>query len=264
MLQAASSGSSEAFPPGAAVGVASGYETSSSSASVAGGEEGGATSAGSAAAAAAVMPVDPEMQQLLQLQYPSLHELVVETALRMHGGSLQAAAQFLAVLDQQEGQLGPVQVEHQQRQQPTLGNYLQHLLPEAAAPPAAAAGYDWPASNSNTWADSSSEYHAGGKQQASARRAGPGRSWQPPPPPPPPQQQQFGSGKGKAGRRSSSGTAGDDPMSVSERQAMNVHMTAKRIYLQASPGRPWDRGNHGCQAALAPLLTRIAPDSDLS
>lgn len=131
---------------------ASGYETSSSSGSAALGEEGGS--------AAAAGPLDPESQHLLQLQFPELHHLVIDAALRMHGGSLPAAAQFLAVLDQQQQQLGlgPAGAaggEGRSPQQPTLGAFLQGVLPEAAEP--AAPAYDLPHSSFGGYADSAGD-----------------------------------------------------------------------------------------------------------
>jgi hypothetical protein len=177
---------------------------------------------------------DPEAVRLLQLQFPGVHELVADTALRMHGGSLQAAAQFLSVLEQQGAPLaspggggggGAVP------QAPTLGAFFQGLLPEAPEAADACSGF---------WDDCSSSSGAGAHQ--------------PPPPPPhgaPPasaKRVQFaprgqtlaaaGRGGGRGGRgggRRAGGVAGDDPMSVAERQAMNTHLSAKRLYTQVSP-----------------------------
>lgn len=219
---------------------ASGYETSSSSGSATLGEEGG----GGWGGGAAPPPLDPETQRLLQLQFPELHHLVIDTALRMHGGSLPAATQFLAVLDQQQQQLGLAGLaggEGRAPQHPTLGSFLQGVLPEAAEP--AAPAYDFPPST-GSYADSAGDWAGGGRGRAQAaplaqQRRGsagagpsPGRGWQ--------QHACGGRGRGKAARR---GTAGDDPMSVTERQAMNLHLSAKRLYTQVcGPPTSWLAG----------------------
>lgn len=245
-----------------------GYETSSSSIASLG--EPQQQLDGEVAAAAVV---DPQLLQLLQLQFPALHELVVETALRMHGGSLQAAAQFLGVLDQQQQGLAAAAAAQQAGagpRQPTLGAYLQHVLPEGGP---ADGAYDFvpPSSSSSSspasFADSGYDmYHpgaaaaAGGKQRAGAPAAG--RGWQ--------QQQQGGGGRGGRGAKVKR-NAGDDPMSATERQAMNLHLTAKRIYTQARPAAllllplllPPCRGAAGmCKLRLQSslLLPEASPD----
>lgn len=203
------------------------------------GEDGGLSAAlGDPAAGAA----DPEVLQLLQLQFPGLHGLVVETALRMHGGSLPAATQFLFSLDQQQSNLAAQGSSSSTApQQPTLGAFLQHVLPEAGlqASSSAAAGGLSSSGSHLSFADSSFDMYqqqqqqpdAGGKQrgqppassqrpssQASAGRGGRGSK----------------GGRTAVGGRRVSTTAGDDPMSSTERQAMNLHLSAKRLYTQAS------------------------------
>ena len=238
MLQGAGTSSSEAGDAGGATsGAAGGYETSGSEAS----SSVGPTGSGPAAA------VDAEAKQLLQLQYPALHELVVETALRMHSGSLPEATQLLAVLEQQQQELGPAAARLGARgaggapAQPTLGAFLQGLLPDAAAG-RPGAGYEMPASSSAAPSLADSSYDFGSAvQRPGSGRVGRGSGgvtggWQ--------GQPQFGGGgggrgRGKGRRGSGCALAGDDPMSVTERQAMNTHLTAKRIYTQVGAGGVW-------------------------